>query len=130
MSRERKALELRLDALWAKAVKLIGRCELCGKVTTLEAHHIQRRDNRATRWDLMNGVCLCREHHTANNVVCAHGTNARSVEMFKQWLLEYKGEEYIQDLTARSNSISKFSISDLKELEIMLKEFIGSANKC
>jgi len=51
-----------LDILWAKKVKEIAdhRCEICGEEKELESHHIQPRKLYSVRWNLLNGVCLCK----------------------------------------------------------------------
>ena len=53
------------DELWAKAVKkrANNQCEVCGKTTSLQSHHVIPRTNYATRFMLENGTCLCYKHH-------------------------------------------------------------------
>lgn len=50
---------------WRKEVLKKGRCELCGSMTNLEAHHkIKWADYPAGRIDPQNGQCLCHRCHT------------------------------------------------------------------
>ena len=60
-----KTLKKQCDDLWSAKVKerAGGKCEMCGKDTYIQAHHIIPRTCYATRYDLENGVALCRKHH-------------------------------------------------------------------
>ena len=51
------------DILWRKAVKLGGRCLFCGNTHGLEAHHLHHRGGTRYRWDIRNGICLCKWDH-------------------------------------------------------------------
>jgi len=61
----------KLDKIWAKKVKEIGRCECCFKTDKkLEGAHIVGRAYRTTRWGVwigdtydLNGLCLCFKCH-------------------------------------------------------------------
>lgn len=52
------------DSLWAWAVKVRakGMCEQCGKPGS-DAHHMKSRKSHLLRWDLRNGVFLCKGCH-------------------------------------------------------------------
>jgi hypothetical protein len=67
--RTNKLLKKKLDKLWSELVKkrAKGRCEMCGKNTSLNSHHIISRSNLTLRWDLHNGVCLCVSCHSLSN---------------------------------------------------------------
>lgn len=54
----------KLDKLWSEKIRSYGRCEVCGEIRFLNAHHIVGRRNLHLRWDLRNGVCLCSRCHT------------------------------------------------------------------
>lgn len=61
-----------LDSLWSKAVKANWNncCALCFKPDGLDAHHvIPRRASWALRWDIKNGVALCRECHSMAHLI-------------------------------------------------------------
>jgi len=62
MTREQKK---NLDNLWKQAVfKKYGKvCSWCGKDKYVQVHHMITRSNYALRWDVRNGVPLCRGHH-------------------------------------------------------------------
>lgn len=59
-----KNIEKTLDNLWQKAVKKRdnGRCRICYDIAT-DAHHLVSRRNKSTRWDINNGIAVCRLCH-------------------------------------------------------------------
>jgi hypothetical protein len=61
---DRKKLIDKLDTLWSKRVmeRDFYRCQYCFRAGT-DPHHIFSRKNLSTRWDINNGICLCRECH-------------------------------------------------------------------
>jgi len=91
-----KNIDKQLDDLWSVLVKKIAgyRCEYCGLDRHLTSHHIFSRSSKSVRWDLENGLCLCAEHHTISRN-SAHG----SPKKFKEWLKNYKGEEWYDSLS-------------------------------
>jgi hypothetical protein len=55
-------LKKELDVIWsAKVRERDGKCVLCGKTKSLQAHHYIRTKARSLkyRWDIRNGVTLC-----------------------------------------------------------------------
>jgi len=117
-----KGIDGKLDDAWSKLVKLEAnnKCEVCGKTTTLNSHHIFSRSNRSVRWDETNGVCLCVAHHTFGNW-SAH----KSPVEFIYWLEEEYGKEYLEDLRFRANQTKKWSKAEKEELLIKLNEKIA-----
>jgi hypothetical protein len=60
----RKTLWNKADRLWAVAIKARdGHCLRCGQDYHLEAAHIWGRNHYGVRWDLENGIALCRSCH-------------------------------------------------------------------
>lgn len=55
--------ESTLNKLWSDAVKVSGRCERCGNRDGLQAHHVIKRRYKTTKWNPLNGICLCPECH-------------------------------------------------------------------
>ncbi len=53
------------DALWSLAVKADWnrRCAICGANGELHSHHLIPRHHEITRYDLHNGISLCRRCH-------------------------------------------------------------------
>jgi hypothetical protein len=120
-----KGVDGKLDIAWSKLVKLKAgmKCEYCRKTTPLNSHHIFSRSNRATRWNAMNGVCLCVGHHTFSSTFSAHKTPLEFVD----WLTRYKGSEFIDRLRIKAHSFSKLHPFEkqvlLDELNKEIKEY-------
>src|SRR6056300_1628904 len=96
-----KGIDGKLDEAWSELVKLRAnmKCEVCGKETTLNSHHIWSRSNRSVRWNVENGVCLCVSHHTFNSKFSAHKTPTE----FTYWLEKVKGRQFIDELRLKAN---------------------------
>lgn len=107
---------------WSLLVKLRAgnRCEYCGTTNQLNSHHIHTRRKRATRWDVLNGICLCVMHHTGSVKFSAHETP----HLFNQWLVKYKGRQFVDELTIKANSINKLMPFEKEELLKGLNEEI------
>jgi hypothetical protein len=106
------AIEKKLDKAWSERIRSIGKCEYCGSTEHLNAHHIFSRANKATRYDLENGICLCSLHHTFSHTFSAHKTPVE----FTRWLDQYKGRDFVDKLSEKAKNIKKWSVDDLKEL--------------
>jgi 5-methylcytosine-specific restriction endonuclease McrA len=92
-------IDSQLDILWSKRVKEIGYCEKCGKTYGLQASHIISRTHRNTRWDLQNGLCLCKGCHK----FWAH----KEPLEFTEWVKEKLGEKEYEALRMRGQIIAK-----------------------
>lgn len=114
VSKKLKGVEGALDDAWSKLVKLRAhnQCEYCRKSTTLNSHHIFSRSKRSTRWDPMNGICLCAYHHALSSNFSAHQAPLE----FTIWLTEKKGQDFIDRLRFKANSISKLHPFEKKVL--------------
>jgi len=109
----RKDLIKKLDIAWAKKIKEhAGACAICGKESYLNAHHIFSRRYMSTRWDLANGITLCRGCH----LYFAH----QKYEEFRDIVVEYMGIEGFMSLKQKSVQIKKW---DKEELEMLLQQF-------
>lgn len=58
-----KKIRKTLDKIWGQKIREKGQCEKCGTTNNLQASHIIPRQVYATRWDLLNGICLCYRCH-------------------------------------------------------------------
>ncbi len=67
--------EKKAEAAWKRAVwaRDKGKCRICGcrvlKALKLvdtrgECHHVERRENKVTRWDVRNGLLCCNRDHS------------------------------------------------------------------
>jgi len=117
-----KSIDKALDNAWSKLVKLIAgnKCEHCGKTKYLNSHHIYSRAKKSVRWKTINGICLCVGCHIGVSF-SAHKTPIE----FMDWLLSYKGDEFMQKLRMTANSQGKYH--DF-EKQIMLDELNKSIN--
>jgi len=112
-----KGIDKKLDDAWSLLVKLIAgnQCEYCRNTQTLNSHHVFTRSNKSTRWDELNGICLCASHHTLNSKFSAHGTPT----IFSEWIINKRGENWHNLLRLRAHSDGKRTKF---EKEIMLNE--------
>ena len=72
------------DRLWSLAVKhdWAGRCAICGARGDLNSHHLIPRQHYAARYDLRNGICLCRRCHQ----FCPDRSPHQNAPGFMLWL--------------------------------------------
>lgn len=98
--------------IWSRLIKLRARgvCEVCGSRENLNAHHIEGRRNRATRYDLRNGVSLCAGHHVMYKE-SAH----ESPIWFVEWLKVHRNADYYHIQTLR-HEITEWSEDSLQEM--------------
>lgn len=122
-STPRRYLEIKLDDLWRKAVKIKWgfKCAVCGTDENLESHHIFPRGNKGVRWDLDFGICLCVFHHTLDNK-SAH----LSPEWFKGFLIELLGQNEYDRLSRKAKKVIWLSKQDLELLVYKLEGYIKS----
>ena len=99
VKRDEKSLSKKADDLWAKVIRKVGACEVCGKRENLNAHHIFTRHNKSTRWDLDNGICLCSGCHVFSDKFSAHKTPTD----FTYWLEKQYSREYLEILGRKAN---------------------------
>jgi len=73
------------DQVWAASVKkgFNDKCIVCSRTSYLNAHHLISRKVLKYRWELLNGVALCPDHHNFSVVISAH-TAPWALEEFLQ----------------------------------------------
>jgi hypothetical protein len=104
--KRRKGIDGKLDTAWAKLVKLKAgmKCEYCHTTTKqLHSHHVYSRSKKSTRWDVLNGICLCAGHHVLSSTFSAHKTPIE----FTEWYINYKGTDFVDRLRLKANTTSK-----------------------
>lgn len=118
-----KKLEEKCDDLWSLVVKKLAfdMCIYCGDWKTLNSHHIFGRANRSTRWDELNGACLCANHHQFSTKFSAHGTPA----LFREWYIDFVWQKYFEDLEERANRPMKVSVEFLEDKIEYLKKLLS-----
>lgn len=114
-----KALNKKLDIEWSRAVKQKAgyRCEVCGATSLLNSHHVIGRVNKALRWDLRNGVCLCVKHHEFGTQ-SAH----QDPQRFMSWFMLVRPNDY-DYINTMKYTISKKTIEEKQELLEELKKY-------
>ena len=72
------------DQLWSLAVKYDWghKCAICGNGGDLNSHHLIPRHHYGTRYDLNNGICLCRRCHQ----FCPDHSPHQNAAGFVSWL--------------------------------------------
>lgn len=78
------------DKEWSNQIKEIfnNQCLVCKKNKGLNSHHIIPREIKEFRHDLLNGLCLCPQHHKWDNYISAHKNPFVLYEFYKQEMPE------------------------------------------
>ena len=101
------------DKLWSLAVKIDWdhRCAVCGHRGNLNSHHLVPRQHTATRYDLHNGICLCRRCHQFCPDVSPHQNAAGFIVWLEQhipsryhWLMNVTEERSYRNFTGTTNA--------------------------
>jgi len=84
---------------WSLAVRARdwNKCQMCGSIKFLNAHHIISKVNKKLRLDIMNGISLCSKHHRFSFEISAH----QNPFAFFLWFMNNKKEqfEYLKEKT-------------------------------
>jgi len=103
----KKAESVKLDKLWKEAIhKRDVVCQVCGKESTPNAHHVIGRRNHSVRWDLDNGIILCSGCHTMCNQ-SAH----QDPLWFTEWFIKNYPDRY-DSISAKRNLVIKRPYQD------------------
>ena len=75
--------------MWSRAIRddWNNRCAVCSNPVT-EAHHIIPRQNEQFRYDLLNGIALCTQHHKFDPAYAPHQNAAGWMKWL--WLIHPK----------------------------------------
>lgn len=115
MKTAKQKLEKELDKLWSLKVREKCECELCGRrgdIKSFDAHHIRRRGNKSTRWDLGNGCCLCKGCHRFKIHI-----DTLTAGVLIDNLKKRRGSDWHKVLVRKSNEIKKWTMKELEELK-------------
>ena len=106
--------ERRLNRAWSAAVRNRDRhmCRRCFGMP-VEPHHIFTSSRRSTRWDLVNGIALCRSCH---RWIHAHPADGMI------WLTHVLGEATLEALQLKSRQRAKFTSEERDEMLAALLE--------
>ncbi len=86
-----------MDTLWGIIIREVGYCEKCGNGNALEAHHLVERGVYRHRYDLYNGICLCKSCHKYSNDASAHGRMGGVMSAgyrFTRWMAENRPAQW------------------------------------
>jgi hypothetical protein len=121
--REKNIKVKTLDRYWSIAVKTRDnwKCVYCGnnKRDELEAHHIRARKHSEVKFDLDDGITLCKPYKGCSGHYKAH----HSYEM-KEWIKDYIGRKKYDELDRRSYQIKKWTPLEKRDLLKYFKEFV------
>jgi len=109
-----KNLKAKCDKVWSKTILLKGKCEVCGRKFSLNAHHIVGRRNLTLRFDLRNGCCLCSGCHR----LYKNSAHENPI-WFIQWTMQNRPADY-NYLFEKQEELTTFI--DYKEILKKLEE--------
>lgn len=88
-----KREEKKNDEKWRKDVLFRDnyKCVICGEFDRkkLDVHHLIPRENKNFRWEIDNGIVLCKSHHKFSLDVSTH----RNSFVFFIWLKEHRKKQ-------------------------------------
>lgn len=117
-----KGLTKKVDDLWSLLVRYRAKnkCEVCGTIQGVQAHHIIGRGNWRLRWETKNGIALCEKHHKFDRYQSAH----LNPLWFNEWLEKYHSED-VKWLRERENITYSWKrhekLDVVKELKSLLE---------
>jgi hypothetical protein len=120
--REKNIKIATLDKYWAKCIKARDKkCVYCGnkKMEELEAHHIRGRRHSEVKFDLKDGVTLCKPLKGCSGHYKAH----HDYEM-KEWIKDYIGRDVYEDLDRRSYQVKKWQPIEKRNLLNYFKNYL------
>jgi len=117
-----KILKEQLEELW----KLICmkrdsyKCQYCGSDKDLQVHHIISRKNMNTKFDVDNGITLCKKCHSRISL------NSTSYTEFMIWFIKKYGIERLEGLQEKARQIKRWKVGELEdEIERLTKILKG-----
>jgi hypothetical protein len=135
----KKQLKKKCDVMWSLIVRQNEKCQLCGKegrkrkdgkkIKGLDAHHMIYRQNYLHRWNVDNGICLCKGCHTFGTMfggqkIAAHIDQVVFMEKVKEILPNYYDWYNTNKYTKYYGTIHLHEIEEkFEELQDMLVTF-------
>ena len=111
---KRNNLIKRCDKLFSQFIRLKhGKCEQCEETETIQPSHCYGRANMSVRWDELNVLCLCNNHHRE--------WERMSQKDREHFLIDWYGENIFRELLKKKNEEYKWSIIELQALANTLK---------
>lgn len=103
----------RLDQHWRDQVRERDnwKCRKCGRKKnqwTLEAHHVAARRLMPTRWELLNGLSMCK--------LPCHDWVTNNPDEGRTWACEVLGEDPYNAVVTLARGVARYTMEDLEEL--------------
>ena len=113
---DKKKLDDQCLDLWSLIVRQRDfTCRNCNSTSGLSGHHVRVRQHKATRYDVANGLSLCRSCHSLQKF---------RPEQFHDMIIEIIGQKEYDRLKAKSSIITSYTIQDLLEIKEHLKSIL------
>lgn len=108
-----KLTQRKVDALWSQRVKERDnfRCQLCGRTSNLNSHHILRKQSRLMRYSLLNGITLCAGCHKWG----VHSPDLDVAQMHLSRLVAKIGHERLEKIRLLKGVVRKISLQEAWE---------------
>lgn len=108
---KKKILKNKLEELWKMYCLLRDNntCQYCGSKEDLQVHHIISRKNSNTKYDVDNGITLCKRCHAKISL------NNNERMLFMLWYFKKFGIEKYEQLQEKARQIKNWRISELEE---------------
>ncbi len=114
-----KILKDQLENLWKEyCLERDKYCQYCGSKDNLQVHHIVSRKNNSVKYDVENGITLCKRCHSRISL------NPTARIEFMIWYIKKYSLEKLEYLQMKSKEIKQWKISELEEEIENLKEKI------
>ena len=123
MKRPKGLSDSTLLSLWRKAVHKSwkGKCALCGSEEELECHHVVPRRHRLLRFDVRNGLLLCKMCHKLIPTLWGQRVTrelfAAAGELTSEYLEYWEMIRYADELTTQKKNDTMWRKQEKEELE-------------
>lgn len=116
-----KILKNQLEELWKEyCLERDKYCQYCGSKDNLQIHHIISRKNNSIKYDVENGITLCKRCHSKISL------NPTSRTEFIIWYIKKYSLEKLEYLQMKGKEIKQWKVSELedeiKKMNIKIEE--------
>lgn len=120
-----KRLKKQCDILWSQCVRTRdGRCALCGKQDSLNAHHWvhSKAQGNRHRWDVRNGISLCYTCHIYKVHTYASADISERLKEFAFSTGVISPQDY--EAMANDHTILKDSLEEMENIKASLTNYL------
>lgn len=113
-------LKEELEELWKFACMARDNftCQYCGSKEDLQVHHIVSRKHMNTKFDLENGITLCKKCHAKISL------NNNERMLFMLWYFKKYGIEKYEKLQEKARVVRRWTVSELEKAIEELRKYI------